>query len=664
VAGAKALERGLAVLMAVRDSSGPLSVVDVARITGLERSVVAALLRPLIDEGFLEQGKKSRSIVLGPAMQHWSGADAVRHAAEETGDAHFAAASIDAAYIALLSFAGGLPLSTIAGLAADEEPTGALGAMMSKVMLDDLGPDTEHILGGLKHIDPVAIFIDFFDGLPGRDQRILWERLASHPRTLEGVASRSGLSRDRVRRIVNRLRSDFEALVSADAMSTQRSAMARKAIGGLVDIEDVATVLHRVLPMSAHLAPDLLELFFFLLFPAGTFFRYQERSPLHVTAEARQVLEEVHGRALTEGLSLEEFTGTVSALGWIEDMDVFLSSIGLSVLDGQVLAKNISRNDRAVLLLRKEGAPLPFDSIVEALGEERARSLRNGLLTDERIVRVDRDVFALAEWGLPIYTSVRDLVRQEVERAGGQARIADIKASLSARFSITPAMVVAQSRSPEFAMVAPGVIRMRVEGEAFDDVEMPLESLRDCVRIGRRWALRVEVGSALLKGHSVTLPPGLGRHFGVPKGRNARLVTDRSGTISLGRNGITDTVGRLRWVAEELGLSEGAVLFILLPERSGGRISFSGVARRTLDGARPARRAGLLLGMQDDLTLAAARGALGLTRGSRPADVVDRLRSRGEDGLAVLVGEVLGVDGEVDAVATVDAKDIGRMLGL
>jgi hypothetical protein len=106
------------------------------------------------------------------------------------------------------------------------------------------------------------------------------------------------------------------------------------------------------------------------------------------------------------------------------------------------------------------------------------------------------------------------------------------------------------------------------------------------------------------------------------------------------------------------------MLFILLPERQGGRISFIGVSREDLDGARPARRAGLLLGLQEDLTLAGACGALGLPRGSRPGEVVDRLRSRGEDELAGLVGEVLGSDAGADAVVPVDTKDIGRMLGL
>jgi hypothetical protein len=66
--------------------------------------------------------------------------------------------------------------------------------------------------------------------------------------------------------------------------------------------------------------------------------------------------------------------------------------------------------------------------------------------------------------------------------------------------------------------------------------------------------------------------------------------------------------------------------------------------------------------MQDALTLPAARAALGLPRGSRPADVVDRLRSRGEDELAGLVGEVLGSDAGADAVAPVDTKDIARIL--
>ena len=690
MSGARTLQRGLAVLIAVRDSATPLSVSDIARLTGLDRAVVARLLPPLLDEGFVARDVWSRSFSLGPAMDHraerasaeegsseadmesqllshldsWGEFSSLFEESQEdlySNDSHFANALTDDAYYALMSFVAGIPVSTIAELVSGADIPGPFSAMMGEVELDHLGPEADVMIDRMKGIDPVAAFIIFFEALPERDQQMLFYRLSTRPDTLEDIAGSFGITRERVRQVIKRRRQEFEATLEADVVIQQRTAMAREALGGIVDVDDLTVTLSMVLPMLDYLPSELEELLLFLLFPDGTFTRYSDKASWFVTAAARERIDEVRAQALSEGIALDAFAEAVSEVGRVPDIAAFAASIGLMDIDGELFAKNLSLNDRAALLLRREAAPLSFDDIVGALGaQERIRSLRNALLADDRIVRVDRDTFALAEWDLPAYSTVRDLIRQELERVGGEASIADIKERLTARFDIKASSIAAYTRAPEFVRVAPGIIRLRADDESIDDVERPLEALRGCVRMGRRWALRVEISHSLLKGFSVLLPSGMARHFGVAQGQSAQLATDLSSEISVVRRSLQDNIGRLRWVAEELGLSEGDILFIRLPERSGGRISFMGLSRAELEAAAPALRAGLLLGLREELTLSTACSTLGLTRRSTAADVVDRLHARGEVELAGLVGEVLGADG----VSTVDTKDIGRMLGL
>lgn len=695
MSGARTLQRGLEVLLAIRDADRELSVTDIARSTGLDRAVIARLLPPLVDAGFIvADGTPPRYVVgagLGvvdpgevpprPVVEPpaslgvvedgtwdltWtgfgSGWDEVDMIAEqEESGRSFMDATIDDAFAALMSLVGGMPLAEIADRVFGGAIPSSFLEMMGRVGLEDLGPDYATIIGRMRDIDPVAAFRMFFAGRSERDRDILRDRLTVEPETLEALAVRHDISRERVRQIVRDARKEFEAALVSHTLIIERTALARSSIGSVVDMRQLRRTLRAAVPMVVHLALEVDEVFFFLLFPEGSFARYGEKSPWFVDEDTRRRVTDVRARALTDGVATEALLEEVPALRAVDELPAFLAAIGLQELDGEVVQRNLSMSERTVRLLRRTGAPINFDDIVEVLESgDRARSLRNALLADGRIVRVDKDTFALAEWELAAYSTVRDLMRQEIEASGGEASVADIKQRLTAQFDIKASSIDTYANSPEFVRVTPGVIRLRADDEPMGDVERPLHSLRGCVRTGRRWALRVEVTASLLKGFSVLLPTGMARHFGVARGESVTLSTDLSGDISIVRRGLQDNIGRLRWVAEELGLVEGDVLFVRLPERGGGRISFSGLARSDLERANIRRRAGLLLGQDADLTVNLASSALDMPRGSRPGDIADRLRSRGEDELAALVGEALGEG----TVTDVDASDIARMLGL
>lgn len=703
--GLRILHEGLEVLVKIRNSDEPLTRSEISRALGLSFRDVEPLLSALITSGLIvSQGtppsymlarssspvvpdRRSRSPLgqdFRKALDEALGAD---QGAESLNSSDFALLGsrtededVFDAFFALMTFAGGVSMSVIAermqGGPVPKEFHGAL----RNVELGDLGPGYVSTIRRMQYSDPVAAFRVFFAELAERDQDILRNRLRVDSESLEDIAVRHQMSREAVRQVVTRIRHDFERLAfepparERGFLLYERIQLAKSNMPQILDIRALERALRPVLPMIRYLPLELRQPFFFLMFgqkssksalgasdvPNG-FVQFGDELFWFVEAGILNALIGVRDCAIKVGMPTVDAFAAVPALRELNDLQAFLSACGLVEVDGEITKRGLSMNERAVRLLRGTGSPIAFDDIVEVLRVgDRARSLRNAMLLDDRIVRVDKDLFALEEWGLAAYSTVRDLMRQEIEASGGEAAVADIKGNLTARYDIKASSIDAYARSPDFVRVKPGVIRLRGADEEVEGHERPLHSLRGCVRIGRRWALRVEVTASLLKGFSVLLPSGLARHFGVPQGESAMLRTDRSDEISVVRRGLQDHIGRLRWVAEELGLSEGDVLFVLLPERRGGRISFSGLSHAGIGRAKPRRRAGMLLGQDGDLSLALACSALGMPRSSRAAEVADRLRSRGEDELAALVGEVLG-EGTTTGV---DTSDIARMLGL
>lgn len=107
--------------------------------------------------------------------------------------------------------------------------------------------------------------------------------------------------------------------------------------------------------------------------------------------------------------------------------------------------------DRARELLEKTGHPLTSPLLAERIGAEtRVSSLRTVLARDPRFLRSDVDAWALTEWGLRRYTNIKDLVAEEVDRAGGEISVADLVAVLTRNFSVKESSVYQAASTAPF----------------------------------------------------------------------------------------------------------------------------------------------------------------------------------------------------------------------
>ncbi|MFF5336860.1 hypothetical protein [Streptomyces sp. NPDC013181] len=115
--------------------------------------------------------------------------------------------------------------------------------------------------------------------------------------------------------------------------------------------------------------------------------------------------------------------------------------------------------DRAWAVLDELGYPLESGLLAEHMGDGvNRRSLKAQLPRDPRFVRSDVDAWGLADWGLRPYTTIKELVTEEVDRANGSVRTDELVATLTRQFTINESSVRQVASSPPFTARG-GVVR-------------------------------------------------------------------------------------------------------------------------------------------------------------------------------------------------------------
>ena len=333
--------------------------------------------------------------------------------------------------------------------------------------------------------------------------------------------------------------------------------------------------------------------------------------------------------------------------------------------DARIPARPGDRSATAIDLvidaLTAAGEPMTFESIQTATGDQySARSLKSRIAEDARIMRTDRDSFGLTEWGFEPYDGLVNMMKRSIERQGGEAAIDDIISDLARRFTFKERSVRTFARSEEFISAGRGRIRIREDHERTEEQPAPTSSSPNCVVMDRRWALRVTIDDRLLAGYSVDLPPGFGMVLGVPRGDYAQLEAEDGWVLGVSRKVLNDSLGRLRPVAESIGLEPGDVLFVIAPRRKTERIAFRYLRFEELAEMDEHERVAALLGIDAALDTTTVARALDMPTRSTAAALVATLRRRGEEALADELESVLDESGTHGAV---DAADIADALG-
>ncbi|MEV7593030.1 sigma factor-like helix-turn-helix DNA-binding protein [Streptomyces sp. NPDC089922] len=324
---------------------------------------------------------------------------------------------------------------------------------------------------------------------------------------------------------------------------------------------------------------------------------------------------------------------------WAADLGRF------QVRDGRLLYWGRSLNDRAAAVLGLHGKPMSMEDIHEQLADGTAiNSMRNQIWTDERFIRLDRNLYGLRAWGGEEYLGIREMIAREIANAGGEAEVNAIAEAISSRFDVSAASVRTNLAGPGFVRTRRGWVRVADEAGEQDAPYVPRNDVagtRRCfVGADGRWWYRMEVTGDHLRGSGFPVPAGWAAHVGAAPQREPVPLPHETGETSLSWRA-QPTFGSVKPLLEHLGATAGDQVFLNVTE---GRLNALRLPEPA-DGLSPEGGAARLTGWTAAVTPAEAveviARRIGMEPGQDGAALLERLAERGDKDIAELLEQAL-----------------------
>jgi len=484
-------------------------------------------------------------------------------------------------------------------------------------------------------LDAAELLQRTVSGLDERVRHILARRLfADHPETLDELGQDLGLTRERVRQIEAKARAEMvEALEPGEPLGTVSAAI-RELVGTVLPLADLLALMPALAcPVEAMDQPawrvlDRLDDAYEI--EGGWCAAPTVLSAQTETLTRLQELANRHGVAsITDLGPMNANQPEDSALSSLRD---WLSYCGCVVDGDHVFSRLQSIGDRAAAILSVSGSPMSSQEILDRLGVERSlSSLRNAMGSDDRFARVDRDRWALAEWGLESYTGIRAVVRDEVAREGGQIPMDTLIERITGRYSVSASSVIAYASAPPFE-ASEGIVRL-----AADDhyVRKGPERTRRLYRRTDGWLYRVTVTKDHLRGSGSTAPVAVAAILGLKPGQ-IRQLDSPLGPQTVNWTGNQPAFGTIRRFLVDSDIETGSEIFLVI-----GDDGTFGMEPVGPGGADALERALLLTGFAGAAARqqprAALAAAIGLPEDSPSASVIGGYRERGDSDIADLL---------------------------
>lgn len=475
---------------------------------------------------------------------------------------------------------------------------------------------------------------ELFTTFDHREMAVLRDRfLAVQPKALQELGDEFGVTRERARQI------ELKVKRRLDGQFGFGTAVGNLLASMRIEIQPVAS-LERLVQLSPEIASivpsvgvplwlvlDRLDDYFevtdgWAAAPGVPEAREQTRSLLEEFASSHGVVE----LAVLAESSTQPYDELLLWLGWC----------GYQILNSRVITRLRNSGDHAASILEVVGEPMNVDDIVSKMQIDRnPRSVANVLGSDDRFVRTDRSMWALAEWGVEEYTTIRNMVARAIDSHGGEIRLDALVDEVAGRYDVSRSSVQTYAASGEFE-VRQGVVRRR---SGRGTTRKTAAQTRRLYRHGDVWRLAVKVTHDHMRGSGFPVPAGLAALVGCGYGETVEH-TSRLGDHVIRWKGNQPSSGTIRRFLEDLAVAEGDWVFL---EFGPGR-TFD-VVRGCIVGpeADPLRRALAASGRPDavslpDSDLVAALGdAAGLDGEDRPRRILSAYRARGEEEITELL---------------------------
>lgn len=486
---------------------------------------------------------------------------------------------------------------------------------------------------------PPDVIAQFMSSLDDREIDVLRDRILpiNSVATLDELARRHGLSRERVRQIEVRIKDRLTTLADSSVGRLAITLSQRLGTAAPTLSQDVTAVAANL--VDQHSDPTLSGLL--VLYLAGPYraddgwiLRIPSRASLEGTRYA------LIGAADQSGIVSDAAVTDVLDRAGIRHHwhDAWISRLGcLKRVGDKYLRWDGTTLDRLERLLRLRGKPATTEELLADLGETpNSRGIKYRLMEDPRFIRINKQSqFALPEWGFDEYTGITDEIAREIERRGGAADADYLVLTISSTYGVAEASVRAYLAAPMFVRSDSGTIRLRGDKDGTIPMDVDLSDAADCCLSPVGWCLRVPVDEDVLRGSGRAISAAFGVHVGVEPGNKITIPGPESAiTVSWPVTSITGpSVGSLRAEALALDALPGDLLFLVYAADQ-GRFYTKLVRASDIEATDGLSRLALLHGLQpaDDPkeTLIAIAHALGVktTEANNLSAIIDMTLTR------------------------------------
>ena len=467
-----------------------------------------------------------------------------------------------------------------------------------------------------------------------RDLGVVRKRLFSSPTmTLDAIGLDIGLTRERVRQIVNSSRDSLVASWDEDPMMAGLANAIRERVGFLLPLKD----LLEALPALSEDVPAVAAPLWHVIDQVDDEYEIVDGWCVSGT------MEEATQSTIQTLLAVADENGVVSVseavaeLGLVDEgssggwgIRRWLADCGLPSYRDAILTRSENLPDRAAAVLSIFGRPTTAEHLLAEMESDRTvGSLKNAMGSDPRFSRVGRGLWGLSAWGMEEYTGIRDLIRDALDRAGGEVGVEDLAADLSARFGVAANSVRTYAASVPFELKG-GVVRFAPVVRS-----APVGHTRPVRRLFRgdgSWKWRLTITTEHLRGSGFFVPAGLASRVGLRPGDTLQLES-RLGSQAMRWNAPQPSLGTIRRFLLDLGVEAGQEVFLVV-----GSSGFD-VEVFPSDRQDPLRRALVLTGSPPDSAdpIPALCRAIEIPEDSSVLVLIDALVSRGDADVADLL---------------------------
>jgi hypothetical protein len=513
-------------------------------------------------------------------------------------------------------------------------------------------------------VDAACLLQTCLAGIDERLRLILARRLfADRPARLEELGQDLDLTRERVRQLEARaLVQIAEALGPGEALSMV-SAAVRELAGTVLPLADLIAMI----PALARTVDAVGQPAWRVLDRLDDTFEIKDgwcAAPTILSAQTETMtrvgeVADRHGVARISELG--PLNPSSSGELRLASMREWLRYCGCLVDDEHVFTRFQSVGDRAAAILSAAGSPMAAQDILDRFEVERSlTSLKNAMGSDDRFTRVDRDKWALAEWGLQSYRGIRAAISDEVAREDGQIAIDLLIERITGKHPTASASSVATYASAPPFETRNGVVRLAAGDRT---VRKGPERTRRMYRRPDCWLYRITVTRDHLRGSGFPAPVAVAAVTGVQPGQT-RDLTSALGPQPINWTGSQPAFGSILRYLVDADIETGSEIFLVLGDDGSFRIEAIDSSATDAIG-HALRLAGAATAAARQQPRAALAAAIALPEDSPAASVIGGYRDRGDNDIADLL---LSVHDQLDsapaAVRPIEPPDIDDILDL